>query len=211
MTPRPHAMDGADRLAAQLASVQAWLALRQSDQVRLVPAQHATREQHQQLRLRAAALDAEAAALREHCSRGEHQPRAPRVVLVHRNPWLTGKLRQQLVELGIHVPATATDGATGCGITIAEAPDLVLLEATLPTLTAAEITQRVLHCSPTTTVTAHLSYPAQAHALLDAGAAALWPRRVPPGELAQAICGLLKHPMPVLGQRDATPTTHTLD
>ena len=191
MTVHEEAADGAGVLAAQLASIQTWLALRQVDQTRLVPPQHASREQHQELRTRAAALRVEAAALRQHCSRGEYQPVKSRVVLVHRNTWLTGKLRQGLTDLGVHVAATAVDGAVGCGIAIAEAPDLVFLEANMPTFSGAEVMRRVLRCSPATTLTAQLSYPAQGHALLDAGAAAVWPRQVPPADLVQALFGLL--------------------
>lgn len=192
MTPPSRASDGSDLLAAQLASIHAWLALHRADQTRLLPGQHQSREQHQQLRTRAAALQAEAAALREHCSRSEHQPRPWRVVLVHRNTWLTSRLACDLTDLGVNVAATATDGAVGCGISIAEAPDLVFLEASLPTMTGSEVTRRVLQCSPTTSVTAQLSYPAQAHALLDAGATAVWPRQTSSADLGQALWALLQ-------------------
>lgn len=186
------APDGGDLVLVQLASVQAWLALHRNDQVQLVPAQNASREQHQDLRYRAAALRAEAAALREHCLHGEHLPRRPRAVLVHRNDWMIGKLAHGLTDRGVHVAATATDGAVGCGLAIAEAPDLLVLEAGLPTMTGEEVARRVRHCSPTTVVTSQVASDEQASALLEAGAVAAWLRRVPPADLVKDLCALLQ-------------------
>lgn len=181
-------------MLAQLASVQAWLALHRDDQRRLVPAQNASREQHLDLRYRAGALRAEQAALREHCLHGEHQPHRPRAVLLHRNDWLLDKLARGLTERGVHIVATAHDGAAGCGIAIAEAPDLVFLEAGLPTLTGPEVTRRIRHCSPTTLVTGQVASNEQAAALTGAGAVGVWARQIPPADLVQALCGLLQPP-----------------
>jgi len=186
--------DGTDLLLDQLASIQAWLHLRHHDQLTLVRQGGASREQHVDLRRRGDAFELEAAALREHASRGEQQPRPARVVLIHRNGWLLGKLHDGLTGDGAQVVATATDGAAGCGIAIAEAPELLFLEAGLPNMTGADVTRRVLRCSPRTRVVGQVPHTDDGQALLSAGATATWPRQVPHADLVEHLRDLLLQP-----------------
>ena len=199
---------GTDLLLRQLGAVQRWTELRHEDQQRaLAPATRSSCEHALELCRRAAALDVEAAALREHCTAGEHRPRTRRVVLIHRNPWLVGKLHTGLTDLGIHVAAVAVDGAAGCGIAIAEAPELVLLEANLPSMTGQDVTHRIRRCSPTTLIAAQVPHTDDTAALLKAGAAAAWPRHIRLDDLVAGLNALLRPPVPLPLPRD--PLEHS--
>lgn len=194
MRTSPARPDPADLLVRQLRAIDAWQRLHHSDQRALAANPDTTREHRMELRRRMDALHTEAHALREHCLHGTHQPHPPRAVLIHRQPWLLDRLTAGLTDLGVQVVASTSDGARGCGIAIAEAPELVFLEAALPSMTGLDVTRRVLQCSPTTLVTAQIPQAEQRPALLAAGATAVWPRQRPPVDLLHDLAGLLSPP-----------------
>jgi CheY-like chemotaxis protein len=184
--------DPAGIVVRQLAAVQAWLRLRATDEQALAATSGDSREHAMTVRRRAHALQVEAQAVREHCWNGTHAPRPPRAVLVHRQPWLLNRLVAGLTALGVHVVAAVDDGAEGSGIAVAEAPELVFLEAALATMSGVEVTCRVRECSPTTLVAAQVPYSEDRPALLAAGAAAVWLRQVPPADVLDGLAALLR-------------------
>lgn len=185
-------------LLRQLSALHAWVDLHHRDQQHLIAPRNANHEQRQVLSLRAASLHAEATALRAHCSSSPlHTNPAPRAVLIHRRPWLTDKLTAGLTAAGVQVTATATDGGTGSGTAIAEAPDLVFLEASLPTMTGRQLTGRLARCSPSTRIAVQANLQDEP-SLRAAGATAVWSRSVRYEQLIAGMLALLDsdHPPP---------------
>ncbi|HVM28947.1 MAG TPA: hypothetical protein VM433_14915 [Mycobacteriales bacterium] len=125
--------------------------------------------------------------------------RAPcRAVLVHRNEWFTGKVADALSARGVQVVAALDNGAEAVGVVVAEQPDLLLVEETLPMLPGEEVVREARRYAPTTLIGAQVDYQDRIPALLDAGALTAFTRRVPPADVAQ---GLLE----LLGTRAAAP------
>lgn len=115
----------------------------------------------------------------------------PRAVLAHRNDWFKAEVDDCLGQHGIRVVATVADGADAVGVAAAEQPDVLLVEDTLPTMRGEEVVREVLRLSPGSTVVAHVSHDAGVAAMLAAGAAAAWARRVPPGEVGRHMAELV--------------------
>lgn len=177
-------------LLRQLSAIHAWVELHHHDQQQLSAPRNSNHEQRQVLSLRAASLHVEAAALHAHCSSSPLHTSAPRAVLIHRRPWLTDKLSAGLTAAGVQVTAIATDGGTGSGTAIAEAPDLVFLEASLPTLTGQQITRRLAYCSPSTRIAVQTDQRDEP-SLRAAGATAVWPRSMRYEHLITGMLALL--------------------
>ena len=116
---------------------------------------------------------------------------APGALLVHRNEWLRSKLTARLAELGIRVRAEAEDGADGLGMAIAEQPEVMFIEDRLPSVTAVELVHEVRQFSPVTLIAAQVEHDDEVAALLDAGASAVFSRRVPPKVMADEVESLL--------------------
>lgn len=117
-----------------------------------------------------------------------------RIVIAHRNEWFVGKVAQALGERGVHVVAALDNGADAVGVAVAEQPDLVLVEDALPMTTGAEVVRQVRRFSPDTRVAAQAGYADGMSPLLDAGAAAVFVRSVPPAEVAARLLELLEPP-----------------
>lgn len=117
-----------------------------------------------------------------------------RIVIAHRNEWFVGKVARALAEHGVHVVAALDNGADAVGVAVAEQPDLVLVEDALPMTTGAEVVRQVRRFSPDTRVAAQAGYADGMSPLLDAGAAAVFVRSVPPAEVAARLLELLEQP-----------------
>lgn len=120
-----------------------------------------------------------------------HSIAVRRVVLAHRNDWLVRKLVLVLEEQDVRVVARTDNGADAVGLTIAEQPDLVLVEDTLAMMAGLEVVQEVRRFSPDTVVTAHAAYGDRVGQLLDAGATRVFTRRTPPHDVAQGMLQLV--------------------
>jgi CheY-like chemotaxis protein len=118
----------------------------------------------------------------------------PRAVLVHRSAWMREKLSLHLSELGVQVRAEADDGAEGLGIAIAEQPDVVVIEDRLPSLLAVELVAGVREYVPQAIVAAQVEHDEDVPRLVEAGVAAVFSRRIPPGLIAEELAGLLAQP-----------------
>ncbi|MCW2599811.1 MAG: transcriptional regulator [Frankiales bacterium] len=116
----------------------------------------------------------------------------PRAVVIHRQAWMREKLAAGLVQEGLLVVAVVEDGADGLGICIAEQPDVVVLEDRLPSMTSLDVLRALRQFAPRTVVTAQVESDASTRPLIDAGATAVFSRRVPPALLCQEVADHLR-------------------
>jgi CheY-like chemotaxis protein len=114
-----------------------------------------------------------------------------RVVLAHRNDWFFRQVTQALEDSGVHVLAGTDNGADAVGLVVAEQPDLVLVEDTLSMLPGVEVVREIRRFSPETVVTAQAAYGDRVGQLLDAGASAVFTRRIPPADVARSLLRLV--------------------
>lgn len=112
---------------------------------------------------------------------------ARRVVLAHRNEWFRGKLSRALQDGGLHVVAVLDNGADAVGVTVAEQPDLLLVEDTLAMVPGEAVVREVLRFCPDTVVAAQVAYSDGVGALKDAGAHEVFTRQVPAAEVAERL------------------------
>ena len=121
-------------------------------------------------------------------------PAERRAVLAHRNEWFTSKVTRVLQDTGISVVACVDNGADAVGLAVAEQPDLVLVEDCLVMLSGTEVVRSVRRFCPETLVAAQVAHGDRVDALQDAGAAAVFTRRVPPADvgarLGELACAL---------------------
>lgn len=110
-----------------------------------------------------------------------------RAVLAHRNAWLRDTVAKRLELQGIAVVGAFDDGAEAAGTIVVEQPDLVLVEDRLPTLSGIEVVRRIRTYAPETVVGAQCLDGSGIRELVDAGAQAVFTRRVPPAEIADQL------------------------
>lgn len=114
-----------------------------------------------------------------------------RAVLAHRSPWFVDKVSAGLTGAGVEVVAHTVNGAEAVGITVAEQPDLLLVEDALEMLGGEHVIRDVRVFSPTTAVAAQVPYGDRVGAMLEAGAATVFTRQVPPADVAAQLRALL--------------------
>lgn len=114
-----------------------------------------------------------------------------RAVVVHRNEWFIRKLTDELAEVGIEVVGALQNGAEGVGVTVAEQPELLIVEDALPMVPGEQVVREVRQYAPSTLVVAQVAYDDRIAALLEAGARAAYTRRVPPYDFARQVGDLL--------------------
>ncbi len=197
--PSPQPLLDAELLLVerQLSALDSWHAARRLTQ-QSAALRSRTREQRMDVARRMEMLREEHRIIIERTGRSlelsvqrVREPRRPTVLLAHRNPWLTGQLIEALTDGGAEVVGTVQDGAHAVGFAVAELPDLVLVEATLPRLTGREVILQVRQHAPDVAFAAQVDDAGSIGALLEAGARATYSRRVPPAELARELLGLL--------------------
>ena len=116
---------------------------------------------------------------------------ARRAIVVHRNPWFMDKVAADLVLRRIDVVALMTNGAEAVGAVVAEQPDLLLVEDSLPMLGGEDVVREVRRFAPRTRIGVQVAHAGRIAALLDAGADSAYTRRVPPADVAAALAELL--------------------
>lgn len=114
-----------------------------------------------------------------------------RAVIAHRNAWLRDKVAARLGEHGVIVVGAFEDGADASGAMVVEQAELLLVEDRLPTLPGVDVVRRVRAFSPLTVVGAHVLDSSGVPPFTDAGAQAVFTRRVPPAEIADELVGCL--------------------
>lgn len=116
----------------------------------------------------------------------------PRAVVVHRQDWMRKKLSAGLAGHGLAVVAQAEDGADALGISIAEQPDLLVVEDRLPSMRTVEVLRSLQDLAPRTVVAAQVEHDSDVGAMLDAGAAVVFSRRVPPAVFCEQVAEFLR-------------------
>lgn len=180
-------------LTAQLQAVDAWHRARRARNS-AAEASALTREMRLDLNRRMEALRREQQALLARAgaqlevSGSVLSGRArTRAVLAHRNAWLRDAVAARLTAGGVQVVGAFEDGADTSGTVVVEQPDLVLVEDRLPTLSGLEVVRRVREFSPCAVVGAQVLDAGAVTAFVDAGAHAVFTRRVPPVEIADQL------------------------
>ncbi|MBW8801467.1 MAG: hypothetical protein JF597_50390 [Streptomyces sp.] len=159
----------------------------------------ATREMRLDARRRVEALQRTQRALQDRADRSVQESHAilharpARAMLVHRNEWLRTKLSVGLQIEGLEVLGEFADGADGLGSAIAEQPDLLVVEDRLPSVSGLELVRQAQHYLPRALVAAQVEDERGIAPMLEAGARAVFSRRVPPALLAQQIAGHLRN------------------
>lgn len=118
--------------------------------------------------------------------------RPVRLVIAHRNEWLRDKVTVRLREHGVQVAASLADGADAAGAIAAEQPDLVLVEDLLPTVPGQVLVRRMRSLSPNSVVAVQVVDSAGVEAVLNAGAHAVFTKKVPPAEVADGLLECLE-------------------
>ena len=114
-----------------------------------------------------------------------------RVVLAHRNEWFVGKVADALEEHGLVVVARLDNGADVVGLAVAEQPDLVLVEDTLAMVPGEQVVREIREFCPGTVLAAQVPYGDRVGPMLDAGAATVFTRQVPPLDVAAGLLAQL--------------------
>lgn len=117
-----------------------------------------------------------------------------RAIVVHRNAWFRDKVCADLARRSNVVVAGLSTGAEAVGATLAEQPDLLLVEDSLPMLSGEEVVREVRSFAPPTRIGAHVGHDDRIGAMLEAGAHSACTRRTPPAEVAEGLVGLLTGP-----------------
>jgi CheY-like chemotaxis protein len=192
-----------DLFRQQLAAIERWHAARRATQ-EAAQRTTASREARMDLARRLDVIRAEHRAIVERTdaqlrSSVELLRRATprRAILVHRSSWFTDKVLSDLGLRHIEVVATLTNGAEAVGAVIAEQPDLLLVEDSLPMMSGEDVVREVRRFAPLTRIGAQVAYDDRIAAMLEAGAHSACTRRVPPADVAAALAGLL----PAVGAR----------
>ena len=187
-----------DLLAEQLLAIDRFVAARPARSAD-VTAGGLSREQRldlarQQnvLRRERDALIAQAQRQREACGAPLRLLAPRRVMIAHRNQWFAGKLTQSLEARGVRVVGCLDNGADAVGAVVAEQPDAALVEDRLEMVAGEQVIQDLRMFCAQTIVMAQVAYGDRVGALLDAGAASVFTRNVPPDDVAQKILEALR-------------------
>ncbi len=120
------------------------------------------------------------------------QRTAPRrAIVVHRSSWFVDKVAADLTLRSICVVAKLSNGAEAVGAVVAEQPDLLLVEDSLPMMSGEDVVREVRGFAPLTRIGVQVAYDHRIAAMLEAGAHSAYTRRVPPADVAEALAGLL--------------------
>ena len=207
--PAPRGQSHVDLMRSQIDAIDAWHRARRVAEAASQTAT-STRESRLDLHRRLEARRREQRAL---LARAADQLKAsggvlagrvrPRAVLAHRDAWLRDAVASGLRDEGIDVVGLFDDGADCAGTVVVEQPDLLLVEDRLPTLSGVEVVLRARQFAPRTVVGAQALDADSVAALFDAGAQAVFTRRVPPadmvGQLLSCLDGAGRSPAPSVG------------
>jgi CheY-like chemotaxis protein len=181
----------------QVEAIDAWhRARRMAEQAE--QARNASREMRMDVSRRLEVLRAQHAAIvgraDRHLQDSVHllaRQDARRAVLAHRNQWFLTKVGDELERQGVRVVEALSNGAEAVGVVVAEQPDLLLVEDSLPMLPGEAVVREARRFAPGTLVAGHVECQGRIQVLLEAGAATAYTRRVPPTEVARGLAELL--------------------
>jgi CheY-like chemotaxis protein len=115
----------------------------------------------------------------------------PRALLIHRNEWLRRRVAQDLARCGVEVIAQLDNGADGVGTLVAEQPDVLFVEDTLPMVGGLQVLAEARRYAPRTLLAVQVGYDDQLPAAFEAGAVAAFTRRIPPADIGAELARLV--------------------
>lgn len=186
-----------DIMKAQVGAVDAWV---RAHELRETAARAATVTREMRLdlsrrmearRREQAAIVARADAQLRTSGGALHTDAGLRAIVAHRNEWMAQRITELLATGNVHVVGTFADGADAAGTVVAEQPDLVIVEDRLTTLTGTDVVREVREYSPRSVVAAQALDSTRVAALVDAGAHAVFTRRIPPAEIVDRVLDCL--------------------
>jgi CheY-like chemotaxis protein len=139
------------------------------------------------------AVARELTALRTYAQRELETPVAgcePRAVVAHRSDWVRDRIAEALGRHEIRVVARLDNGADAVGVTVAEQPDLLIVEDRLPSFSGLQVMHRVRELSAALVVVQVLGTE-QIGEFLDAGADAVSIFGTPPTDVARQAAELV--------------------
>lgn len=142
-------------------------------------------------RLRQALRDWTARQLRRTGDPMMLRPPSPRAVLVHRSGWFKHKVTGVLQDAGVDVVADLENGADAVATVVAEQPELLLLENKLPMVSGVDVVRASCRYAASTLVVVQVEEDWGIGPFLQAGAAMVYPRRVPPADVASDAIAVL--------------------
>ena len=186
-----------DLARQQLAAIDRWHAVRRASQ-EAAERTATSRESRMDVARRLAVIRAEHKAIVERTDAQLRtsvellQRTAPRrAIVVHRNAWFVDKVAADLTLRSIDVVARMTNGAEAVGAVVAEQPDLLLVEDSLPMMSGEDVVREVRAFAPSTRIAAQVAHDDRIAAMLEAGAHTACTRRVPPADVAATLAELL--------------------
>lgn len=114
-----------------------------------------------------------------------------RAVVAHADPWFFGRLARRLEEQGVRVLARVDCGAQAVGVAVAEQADVLLVGDRLQRVCAQDVVRQLKPLAPHTVLAAQAPDADAIPSLLDAGAEAVFSRRLPPEEVADELARLV--------------------
>lgn len=191
--PVRHPRSEVDLLAEQLLAIDRFVAARQVTSGAAAPGA-LSREQRLDLARRQDVLRREREALVAQTDRqleacaGPLRLLAPRrVMIAHRSQEFATKVTSALEARRVCVAGRLDNGADAVGAIVAEQPDAVLVEDTLEMVAGEQVIRDLRTFCAHTIVVAQVAHGQRVGALLDAGAATVFTRSVPAGDVAQTI------------------------
>lgn len=190
----PAVTDHADRLAAHLRGLELWHAARRHDEgvlagpglsrERRLDATHQLRVRQRQHEV---IVERTALALAATGDCSFYAYGRPRAVVAHRHEWTREKFGSELARAGFDVLGVVDNGADTVGLCVAEQPDLCVVDELLGMAAGPAVAAEVRQLSPRTLVAGYVQQEQAVGALLDAGASAVYCRRVPPAEVVAEL------------------------
>jgi DNA-binding NarL/FixJ family response regulator len=112
-------------------------------------------------------------------------------VVVNRNPWFVDRLCLALEQYGIDMVARLSNGAEALGVTIAEQPDLLLIEDAMALMRGEDVIAQAQQFAPRTLLAIQVDRESRAKDLTAMGADAALSRQRAPVDVAADIAGLV--------------------
>jgi CheY-like chemotaxis protein len=180
-------------VVAQILAIEAWHRTWPEGGVAEVPASRDARgERARQMHALEAIRDAMRAQTAKRLKAAPAVPQqSPRVVVAHRHAWFVDRLSQALEDYGIAMVARLNNGAEALGVTVAEQPDLLLIEDAMPLVRGEDVLKEVQQFAPRTLVAIQVDKTERARRLTELGADAALSRTVPPPDVAGDLAALV--------------------
>lgn len=193
LSRRRAAVSASDRLVRQIQNTDAWITARR-EREQALNAPGLSRNQRMEADRELEVLRRTHDAIKGRCARGLAnqvewmRPPGPTAVIAHRHAWFVDRLVQLLGRYGVTVLECTDNGAQALGAVIAEQPDVLLVGDGLAMMPGrALLAQARLHAENTLLAAKAMD---QEQTTYEALADAVFLRRHPPGDIAEALVAM---------------------